>query len=107
MPGAVFDDSTCTYVVSGVFADVREDVEELRWLLRLRGVKSASHQLSRARKRSFLQPLSAGHFGTIALFTFMKSLSRGLIDQDKLPVERCDRAARPSVKAIAGPLQEW
>ena len=36
----------------------------------------------------------------------MKSLSRGCIDKDKLPVERCDRAARPSVKAIAGPLPE-
>ena len=31
--GGGFDDSTCTYVVSVVFADVREDVEKLRWFM--------------------------------------------------------------------------
>jgi hypothetical protein len=104
--GGGLDDSTCTYVVSVVLADVREDVEELRWLLRLWCVKSASRYHC-IRRNGRLATLSAVHFCTIALSTLMKSLSRGCIDQDKVPVERCDRAARPSVKAIAGPLQEW
>lgn len=92
------------------FADVREEVERGAALCRgvcLWGCEVGITFITASEETAVLQLLSAGHFASIALSTLMKSLSRGVIDQDKSPVERCDRAARPSVKAIAGPLQEW